>query len=201
MPATPIDIVVLCAVLSRFSRIQLFATLWTIACQAPLSVGFFVYGILQARILECIQGIFLTQGSNLCLLHLLLRPLHWQEHSLPLAPSGKHIADNQKMPLYTSKQFWGQHSVSYKDPLWTPTGCAFILHSQRQPLTKLGRESPLPPGSMAYLLDRWLWRDHSTPLGPPFLISKIGDPLQLSCFHRQAAWLSLPLPPHQACRA
>ena len=26
--------------LSRFSRVQLFVTLWTIACQAPLSMGF-----------------------------------------------------------------------------------------------------------------------------------------------------------------
>ena len=34
-------------VLSRFSRIQLFAAPWTIACQAPLSVR-----ILQARILK-----------------------------------------------------------------------------------------------------------------------------------------------------
>ena len=29
-----------CAVLSRFSHVQLFATLWTLACQAPLSMGF-----------------------------------------------------------------------------------------------------------------------------------------------------------------
>ena len=34
-------------VLSHFSRMQLFAILWTAACQAPLSLG-----ILQARILE-----------------------------------------------------------------------------------------------------------------------------------------------------
>ena len=33
--------------LSRFSRVQLFATPWTVACQAPLSMR-----ILQARILE-----------------------------------------------------------------------------------------------------------------------------------------------------
>ena len=26
--------------LSRFSHVQLFVTLWTIACQAPLSIGF-----------------------------------------------------------------------------------------------------------------------------------------------------------------
>ena len=35
-----------CAMLSRF---RLCVTLWTVACQAPLSMGF---GILQARILE-----------------------------------------------------------------------------------------------------------------------------------------------------
>ena len=28
-------------VLSRFSCVQLFATLWIVACQAPLSIGFF----------------------------------------------------------------------------------------------------------------------------------------------------------------
>ena len=65
-------------VLSRFSRVQLFATLWTVACQAPLSMGF-------SRQVGChalLQGMFLTQGSNL---HL----LHWQAGSLPLAPPGK----------------------------------------------------------------------------------------------------------------
>ena len=51
----------------------LFATLWTVARHAPLSMG-----ILQARILEWVarilipllQGIFPTQGSNPCLLWL-----------------------------------------------------------------------------------------------------------------------------------
>ena len=51
-------------------------TLWTVTLRAPLSMGFFS----QARILEWVacpslQGIFLTQGSNLCL-------LHWQGGSL-----------------------------------------------------------------------------------------------------------------------
>jgi len=36
-----------CAVLSHLSHVQLFATLWTIAHQAPSA-----YGILQARVLE-----------------------------------------------------------------------------------------------------------------------------------------------------
>ena len=46
------------------------------------STGFSVYGVSQARILEnfLLQGIFLTQGRNPCLLSL----LHWQVDSLPL---------------------------------------------------------------------------------------------------------------------
>ena len=58
-------------ILSRFSHVRLSATLWTMACQAPLSwdspgenTGVGCHFLLQ--------GIFLTQGSNprlLCLLH------------------------------------------------------------------------------------------------------------------------------------
>ena len=51
--------------LCYLSHVRLFATPWTVACQAPLSVG-----ILQARILHL-----------LCL-------LRWQADSLPLAPPG-----------------------------------------------------------------------------------------------------------------
>ena len=48
-----------------------------------------VHRILQARILEWIaipfsRGIFLTQGSNPCLLNL----LYWQVNSLPLCCTG-----------------------------------------------------------------------------------------------------------------
>jgi len=32
--------IVTTSVLSRFSFVRLFATLWTVACQAPLSMGF-----------------------------------------------------------------------------------------------------------------------------------------------------------------
>ena len=51
--------------------------------------GSSVHGILQAKILEWVamprpQGIFLTQGLNLCLLGL----LHWQAGSILLAPPG-----------------------------------------------------------------------------------------------------------------
>ena len=59
-------------------------------CSPP---SFFVHGDSTGRILEwipplgdaCLQGIFLTQGSNPRLLNL----LHWQAGSLPLVPPGK----------------------------------------------------------------------------------------------------------------
>jgi len=68
--------------LSRFSRVRLFATLWTVALQAPLSMG-----ILQARILEWVampspRASSLTQGLNLAFSRL----QHWLAGSLPLAP-------------------------------------------------------------------------------------------------------------------
>ena len=65
------------------SRVQLFAPPWTVAHQAPLSLAFpgQEYGVGCHALL---QGIFLTQGSNLGLLHL----LYWQADSLSLVPPG-----------------------------------------------------------------------------------------------------------------
>ena len=76
--------------LSHFSHVWLCATLRTVACQAPLSMGFSRQEYWSG--LPCLlQGIFLTQGWNLCLLHL----LHWQAgFFLPLAPPGKPINSN-----------------------------------------------------------------------------------------------------------
>ena len=55
---------------SRFSCIRLFATLWTLVCQAPLSMGFSRQEYWSG--LPCPPpGIFPTQGSSLPLLHLL----------------------------------------------------------------------------------------------------------------------------------
>ena len=68
---------VLCAVLNRFSRVQLFLTPWTVACQAPPSMGF-------SRE-ECwsdlsfpLPGDLPNQELNPGLLHF----LHWQAGSL-----------------------------------------------------------------------------------------------------------------------
>ena len=59
-----------CAVLSFFNHAQLFATLWTINCQAPLSMGFSSQGYWSG--LPCPPcGTFLTRDPNLRLLQLL----------------------------------------------------------------------------------------------------------------------------------
>ena len=69
---------------SMLSCVQLFATPWTVARQAPLSIGF------SSKNTEMVchfllQRIFLTQGWKLYLLHF----LHWHAVSLPLASPGK----------------------------------------------------------------------------------------------------------------
>ena len=63
-------------------------------CSLP---GSSVHGLLQTRILEWVansllQGIFLTQGSNPCLLCL----LYWQVSSLLLVPPGKPLQDDTR---------------------------------------------------------------------------------------------------------
>ena len=64
--------------LSRFSHVRLFMTLWTVAHQAPLSLW-----ILQARLLEWV-ALPSSRQWNSCL-------LHRQADSLPLVPPGKPL--------------------------------------------------------------------------------------------------------------
>ena len=70
--------------LSCCGRVWLLETPWTVACQAPQSMGL---SGKNTGVSCCglFRGIFLTQGSDPHLLHL----LHWQVGSLPLVPSGK----------------------------------------------------------------------------------------------------------------
>ena len=75
------------------SCVQLFAAPWTIACQAPPSMGFY------RQYWSChflLQGTFLTQGLKLYLLHL----LHWQADSLSPGPPGKTISTEISKILY-----------------------------------------------------------------------------------------------------
>ena len=69
------------------SRVQLFVTPWTIAHQAPLSMGFFSGKNIGVCCRFLLQGIFPTQGSKP---HL----QDWQANSLPLALPGKPSVNN-----------------------------------------------------------------------------------------------------------
>ena len=71
--------------LSRFSRLRLFVTPWTVARHAPPSVEFSRQEYWSTGCHFLHQGIVPTQESNPRLLCL----LHGQADSLPLAPSGK----------------------------------------------------------------------------------------------------------------
>ena len=51
------------------SHVWLFVTLWTIAHQAPLSMGFFSSKNSRVGCHFLLQGIFPTQGLNPLLLH------------------------------------------------------------------------------------------------------------------------------------
>ena len=55
--------------LSRFSRVQLFATPWTVAHEAPLTMGLSRQEYWSG-LHVLLQGIFMTQGSNPHLLSL-----------------------------------------------------------------------------------------------------------------------------------
>ena len=76
--------VCVCAGAQLLSHVQLFVTLWTVACQAPLSMGFSRQEYWSGLSFPP-PGIFQTQGSNSGLLHL----LHWQVDSSPLSPLGR----------------------------------------------------------------------------------------------------------------
>ena len=84
-PPTPAGVVLIRPrVLSLFSCVQLFAIPWTVACQAPLSMGL-CRQEHRSRLSCPSPRIFPSQGSNLHLLHL----LHWQVSSLSLVLPGK----------------------------------------------------------------------------------------------------------------
>jgi len=63
------------------SRVQLFATPWTVVLQVPLPMEFFRQEYWSG-LHFLLQGIFLTQRLNPHLLSL----LHWEASSLPLVP-------------------------------------------------------------------------------------------------------------------
>ena len=73
--------------LSCFSHFQLFATLWTVPHQTPLSPWDLTGKNTGVGCHSLLQAIFPTQGLNSCL----LRFLRWQAGSLPLVPPEKPL--------------------------------------------------------------------------------------------------------------
>ena len=70
--------------LSHFSHVQFFVTLWTVAHPGSSVHGDSLGKNTGVAYHALLQGIFLTQGSNPHLLHL----LHWQVDSLLLSHLG-----------------------------------------------------------------------------------------------------------------
>ena len=98
-----------------FSHVWLFATLWTVAHQTPLSMdspgkntGVGCYALLQ--------GIFPTQGSNPCLSCL----LHWQGGSSPLGEGATWEAPSNGCKVIYP---WG-FNFNLSDDWW----CFFYTH-------------------------------------------------------------------------
>ena len=130
--------------LSHFSHVWLFATLWTIARQAPLSMGFSRQDYWSG--LPCPPPrIFPTQGLNPCLLCL----LHWQESSLPLAPSGKPLSLSTLFQMTLESQLGSV--LLWFDPrmsLFRPPCSSMNWKKQRQiksPTSCRATPSPHPP--------------------------------------------------------
>ena len=78
------------------SHVWLFVIPWAVACQAPLSMEFPGKNT-RVGSHSLLQGIFLTQGSN-------LSPPHWQVDPSPSQPPGE--------PLYLRNRL-SQHIVTY----------------------------------------------------------------------------------------
>ena len=126
----------LCAcTLSRFSHVQFSVTPWTIAHQAPPSMGFSRQKYWSG--LPChLQGIFLTQRLSPCLLCL----LHWQVGSLPVAPPGKplnllyYLSTNKDLQMGWLKLRWPHSNFLFMLILERQSGFLLNVRKNRMPL-------------------------------------------------------------------
>ena len=133
------------------SCVWLFVTLWSIACQAPLSMEFPRREYWSGLLFPFSRDLPPTQGSNPRLLHL----LHWQVGSLPLAPPGKPCVtwDLTKIQISTygiSKRI--ERMAGDLFPLWKPgksviylsTFKKYFLHIKNKFASKYWRKVPMP---------------------------------------------------------
>ena len=88
--------------LSHFNRVQLCETLWTVVCQAPLSMAFSRQEYWIG--LPCPPpGDLPYPGIKPCLFHF----LHWQAGSLPLVPPGKPFIQSTSCEMLS----WVNHKL------------------------------------------------------------------------------------------
>ena len=131
-------LILLCCVLSRFSRVWLFATLWTLARQAPLSMGFSRWEYWSR--LPCLPpGDLLDLGANLCLLHL----LRWQVGSWPLAPPGKPSSDTVHLEIAPDRSVL-QHCAPTPTIFRSQSQVHVVTCASDQWLLIEGSNEPLP---------------------------------------------------------
>ena len=89
----------LCYVLSRFSHVPLFVTYWTVAHQAPVSMGFSrqeYWGGLPFPS----QEIFLPQGLNLCLMSPAFSSRFFNNSTTWEAPQIASLQKKANFPFY-----------------------------------------------------------------------------------------------------
>ena len=117
------------------------------ACQAPLSMGF----PRQEYWKGChflLQGIFLTQGSNPCPLHL----LHWKADSLPLSHQGSLVKNSKDTII-----------VYPLGPKWS---CMWISWETGVPMREIPRWSRLFFNNPH--CEQWLRKDYGYDFAEPF---------------------------------
>ena len=124
---------VLCVcVLSHFSRVQLFVTLWTVARQSPLSMGFFRQEH-SSGYHALLQGIFLIQG---------LKP-HFMSHAL----AGGFFTNSttREAPCYsTNCHLFSCRRSEQVLPRCAPLVCGFFWAKDKgDPMGS--RETAVPP--------------------------------------------------------
>ena len=156
--------------ISPFSCVQLFATLQTVARQAPLSMGFSKQEYWSG-FPALLQGILLTQGSKL---HL----LHWQPSFLPLVPPGKPMHSLSSFQIHITVIVNFSYHVHYIPRSYLPFNCRFVFFMTAAAAAAKSLQScptlcdPIdssPPGSavpgilQARTLE-WVLSDYSTSL-------------------------------------
>ena len=103
--------------------VWLFATPWTIACQAPLSMGFSKQEY-WSRLPFPASGIFLTQRSNsrlLCLLHCRQVLYHWAtREALPRKLKDVNKWPNEEILRVRLERSQTRDSLSLQFWLWHP---------------------------------------------------------------------------------